>query len=303
MTFIKKIPIPMGGLILAIISLANYFLQQGAKDVGTLLAWFAIVLLLLLSCRIILDFRQILIDMNNPMIASVAPTYTMSIFGIATFLHQFETITGFATTLWYFGVILHVALMVYFAFRFVFTRQLTINSLYPSWFITFIGIGVITFTSPIFNDVIGTIFFYIAIINYSILLPLILYRVIKTAYDEKPHFPLLTILTAPTSLCLAGYITITDEHSTTIVAIAFVISQALYLVALYFLSNLWKLQFYPSFAAFTFPLVITAIAAHLANSVLKLPFLDFLVLFELTIASLVTLIVTIRYAFFIFTKE
>lgn len=299
MTFIKNIPIPMAGLILAIVSLGNFLIQQNAIIVGNSLVWISILLIVLLSARVFTDFESIQKDFKNPLIASVAPTFTMAALGIAAYLHHFQTLELLSTIIWYCAILLHVAFMAYFTYQFVIKQDLTIESLYPSWFITYIGIGVITFTSPAFNLTVGSIFFIIALINYVILIPLMLYRVFKTTYNEKPTLPLLTILTAPTSLCLAGYLTIMESPNTIFVTLFLIISQVFYLIALYFLPNIWRLSFYPSFAAFTFPLVITAIAANLANSVLNIPYFNIIIIVEGIIAGLVTLVVFIRYGQFL----
>lgn len=300
MTFIKQIPIPMAGLILAIVSLGNYMIQQRLPILGTTFVWIAILLLVLLTIRVFIDFQSIQNDFKNPMIAAVAPTFTMATFGVAVYLNSFIALQSLASILWYGAIILHLAFIAYFTFHFVFKRDLTIDSLYPSWFITYIGIGVITLTSPSFNLLIGQIFLVLALINYVVLIPLMLYRVFKTTYNEKPALPLLTILTAPTSLCLAGYITIAETPNFVFVLILFIISQAFYLIALYYLPNVWRLSFYPSFSAFTFPLVITAIAATLANSVLNIPYFNVILAIELLIAVAVTLTVFIYYIKFLF---
>lgn len=300
MTFIKQIPIPMAGLILAVVSLGNYMIQQQLPVLGTIFVWIAISLLVLLTVRVFIDFKGIQKDFKNPMIAAVAPTFTMATFGVAVYLNSFVALQSIATLLWYGAIILHLAFIAYFTFNFVFKRDLTIDSLYPSWFITYIGIGVITLTSPSFSLLIGQIFLVLALVNYVVLIPLMLYRVFKTTYNEKPALPLLTILTAPTSLCLAGYITIVETPNFAFVLILFIISQAFYLVALYYLPNVWRLSFYPSFSAFTFPLVITAIAATLANTVLKIPYFNVILAVELIIAVIVTFTVFIHYAKFLY---
>ena len=299
MTFIKKIPIPMAVLILAIVSLGNFMIHENLNNFGAVLVWVGIFLIILLSIRVITDFEAIKNDFKNPMIASVSPTFTMALFGIAAYLHHFESLVSFSTILWYLAIALHLAFMGYFTYQFVIKRDLTIQSLYPSWFITYIGIGVIAFTSPNFNLFVGKVFLVLCVINYFVLVPLMLYRVFRTKYDEQPTLPLLTILTAPTSLFLAGFLSIAANPNHAFVVVVLIISQLLYLVALYFLKNIVSLSFYPSFAAFTFPLVITAIAASLANDLLNIPYFNIIVDVEVFISMAVTLFVYIRYMMFL----
>lgn len=299
MTFIKQIPIPIAGLILAIVSLGNYLIQQSATLAGSILVWIAIFMMFLLLLRVFTDFKSIQHDFKNPMIASVSPTITMALFGIAVYLHSFNQLVIVSNILWYISILLHLSFIAYFTFNFVIKRDLTIQSLYPSWFITYIGIGIIAVTSSTFNVIIGDVFLVLAMINYVILIPLMLYRIFKTTYNEKPALPLLTILTAPTSLCLAGYLTVIENPNLIFVTILLIMSSALYLIALYFLPNIWRLPFYPSFAAFSFPLVITVVAATLANGVLQIPYFNFIIAIEFIIAASVTLTVFIRYVIFL----
>lgn len=59
MSFIKKIPIPMAGLILAIVSLGNFMLQRQFEVVGHIFVWIAILLIAFLTLRVVVDFQSI----------------------------------------------------------------------------------------------------------------------------------------------------------------------------------------------------------------------------------------------------
>ena len=79
----------------------------------------------------------------------------------------------------------------------------------------------------------------------------------------------------------------------------------LYILALVKAIGYLKLKFYPSYAAFTFPFVISAIAtkqtmACLANMKQPLPILQYLVLIETVIATLFVIYTFVRFMQFIF---
>ena len=64
------------------------------------------------------------------------------------------------------------------------------------------------------------------------------------------------------------------------------------------------MPFYPSYAAFTFPFVISAIAMKmtmnfLANNGYAIPFINYLVLFQTIIATLLVIYTLIRFIIFI----
>ena len=58
---------------------------------------------------------------------------------------------------------------------------------------------------------------------------------------EASAVPLITILTAPGSLCLAGYLSVFKEGSALFVALMLVLSQAIYFCVVFYMKKCWKL--------------------------------------------------------------
>lgn len=86
------------------------------------------------------------------------------------------------------------------------------------------------------------------------------------------------------------------------------VATVLYLFALVKAVEYLKLKFYPSYAAFTFPFVISAIAtkqtmACLANMGQPMPVLQYMVLVETVIAVAFVVYTFIRFMGFIFAKN
>lgn len=90
--------------------------------------------------------------------------------------------------------------------------------------------------------------------------PVIIYRYIK--YPEIPDMnkPLTCIYTALFSILIVGYLNSAETISNTFVIILYILSCIFYLFALYKLITFRNIEFYPSFSAFTFPFVISALA-------------------------------------------
>ena len=83
-----------------------------------------------------------------------------------------------------------------------------------------------------------------------------------------------------------------------------VLSLIIYIIVLCNLPKYLKMPFYPSYAAFTFPFVISAIAMKmtmnfLANNGYAIPFINYLVLFQTIIATLLVIYTLIRFIIFI----
>ena len=63
-------------------------------------------------------------------------------------------------------MILHFILMIYFVAVHIFPTKIELEHIYPSWFITFVGIGVIPNTSQLFINELGKIVFWVALFFY-----------------------------------------------------------------------------------------------------------------------------------------
>ena len=120
------------------------------------------------------------------------------------------------------------------------------------------------------------------------------YRYIKFPVKMDPPKPLFCIFTAPAALCLAGYIQSVAPKSAAMVIGMLVLASALYIMVLV------KLPGYPSYAAFTFPFVITAIAtkqsmACLTKMGMAVAWLSPVVLVETIIAAVLVIYALVRY--------
>ncbi|MFJ7666716.1 TDT family transporter [Lysinibacillus sp. NPDC097195] len=258
--FLKNIPLPICGLILALVSLGNLLKTESMPIFGSIIGLIGMILMSFVLFKIMFTFKHTLANLQNPIVASVAPTFTMSCMVICTYFLHFESIKPLLSWLWLGIVCLHFILMFYFTYNFLVVKSVRIQDIYPSWFITFVGIGVITITSINFYPEFGRWIFWLTLALYLILLPIILYRVFRVKNMEDATMPLITIIAAPGSLCLTGYLNAFDDKNILIVTLLFALSQGLYFIILSQLPKLLAVDFYPSYAGFTFPLVISATA-------------------------------------------
>lgn len=260
--FLKKVPVPMCGLILGLASLGNLLFSLGYPTLSTVYSVLACGLMVIILLKIIFTMKHTIKSLNDPIVASVSPTFTMSWMVICVFLNRLFPGAPIIHLLWLISVFLHFILMIYFVTLHIFPTKIELEHVYPSWFITFVGIGVIPNTSAAFNIELGQIVIWVALFFYLILLPLILKRVFVLKKMKEATLPLITIITAPGSLCLAGYLSVVEDKSKFLILALFVLSQSLYILTLCVMLKLLKLPFYPSYAAFTFPLVISATAIN-----------------------------------------
>lgn len=300
MQMIKKIPLPVTGVMLGMAALGN-LLQTYSEGVRLACGVIAAILGILFIIKVIVLPKQFAEDMNNPIMASVSGTFSMALMLLAGYAKPY--MKGGAIIIWYFGIVLHIALIIYFTVKFM--LHLKLPKVFASYFIVYVGIAVAAVTAPVFEKTaIGTAAFWFGFICALLLLALVTARYVKCKEVPEPAQPLFCIYTAPVSLCLAGYIQSVMPKSLVLIGFMAILASLIYLVVLVKLPSYLRLKFYPSYAAFTFPFVISAIAmkmtmACLANMGQPLPFLKYVVLIETIIASVLTVYALIRFVIFL----
>ena len=294
---IEKIPIPICGLILAFLSLGNLL-----NDTHTLLkvacGIIGIALLILILSKLVLYPKKIKEDFKNPIIASNSGTFSMSLMILSTYISPF--MPSIAYGIWILGVALHILLIVYFTHHFI-IRNFNISTVYPSYWIVFVGITMGAITAHAHNlDEIGFIFFLVGFIGMIFTFPLVIYRYINYKDIPNANKPLICIFTAVLSILIVGYLNSYNDTSIEFLMIMYIFACIFYIFALTKLIEYRNLEFYPSFAAFTFPFVISGLATKgviskigpniILNSVLSI---------ETVIATAIVLYVLIRYMKFL----
>jgi len=297
---IKKIPLPMSGLMLALASAGNLLAGYGNSYRYTLGALSAI-LFLLLSIKIAVYPESLAEGFENPVVASVLPTFSMGMMIFPAYIKAFSQ--PLALVIWIMGLLLHIVLMGSFTKKYMF--NFGIKKVFPSYFIVYVGIICGSMTAPALGlAAIGRYIFWFGLAAYIVLLPIILYRIAAVREIPEPALPTIVIMTAPSSLCLAGYLSTFQEKSISMIVFLGALSLIMLISVLACMPRLLKLKFYPSYSAFTFPFVITSIAAKgtlaflgkagFSTAIFKYP----MILLEIWSLAMV-LYVLARYVFFL----
>ena len=222
----------------------------------------------------------------------------MSLMILSTYLIQIEP--NIAYTIWIIGIVLHILLIIYFTYHFI-ARNFDISNVFPSYWIVFVGITMGAITSNVHGiKEIGFVFFIIGFIAMLITLPLVLFRYLKYSDIPDGNKPLICIFTAVLSILIVGYLNSAQNISTEFITVLYIIACVFYMFALSKFIEYRTLDFYPSFSAFTFPFVISALATkgiskQLGSNLL----LDTILKIEIAIAILIVLYVLIKYINFL----
>ena len=261
--FFKKIPLALSSLVLALFSLSNQISHYTLIAQGI---WcLASIGFLLILGRLILGFEQIREDLRNPVVASAFASFFMAAFLFASRLPVAQT--GLSVT-WVGLLGLYIAYIIFFSLRFL--RPLSLNQVYPSWFVVYVGpaISLMTVPASIPTSIKGLILGVTGFATLA-LFPLVLWRMRQIAI---PHLyqPILAILAAPLALLITSSIKSNQRPATIILLALLLFSQAFFFYALNLFVKLVRKGFMPLFAAFSFPLVNSTNAFKAATTSLKL---------------------------------
>lgn len=250
---IAKVPIPIAGVSLGVVSLGNLLPFLPIRITCAALGCFLIALLV---GRMIAFPVSVAKDFRNSIFASVSGTFFMAIMQLATYLHPYSA--NAALVLWAGAIAGHIMLIFWFTFRYM--RNLDLEEVFPTYFICYVGIIVASATSPVFGmQDMGMALFYFGFVCYIVLFVLITLRFFRHKVAE-PAKPLFCIYTAPASLSIVGYLACSPEPNPLFVYLLLIFAQAFFVAVLVHLPKFIKGGFYPSYAAMTFPFVITATA-------------------------------------------
>lgn len=299
---IRNVPIPTAGVMLGLAALGNLLgpyslLMKYACGLS------AAFLGALLIAKIVCCPKAVKDELNSSSIfGSVFATFFMALMQLATYIAPFTPAAG--ELLWMGAVGGHFALMAWFTWRYLF--HFSLREVFPTYFIAYVGIVVASVTAPVFgHHAMGETIFWFGFSAYAALFVLVTARYVRCREIAEPAKPLFCIYAAPMSLSLAGYLASVEEKSLVMAAVMQVLAQVLFFAVLSQMPRLLRLPFYPSYAAFTFPFVITAVAlreslAYGARMGVALPeWLSALLAAETILAAGIVCYVFVRYLHFL----
>lgn len=299
---ISHVPVPIAGLSLGLAALGN-LVQEYTESLRYVCGGIAFLLLAMLLVRCLIFFKDVKKEFENPLIFSVSGTIYMTLMQLSGYIYP--ALPVFATIVWLASILAHLTLIVLFTKKFLF--PLNIKNIYASCFVTYVGIIVGSVTSATFQmQWLGEILFYFGFICYFFIFVLITFRYRKH-YDSIADMakPVFCIYAAPMSLSIAGYMGAFTNPNLTFLIVLEVIAHGLLIIVLIQLKKFLKLTFYPSYAAFTFPFVISAFATtKVLNYAQQMnhttyPLIKGIQIIEMVFASFMVLYTLIRYIMYL----
>lgn len=303
---IKKVPIPLGGLALALASLgiliAHWF--EAIKPICGILSLVLLVALVLKAFMYPKDFQK---DIKNPMIAAVVPISFIAIGVLDTYIA--DLLPLLAKYIWVFCLAIMIYLLIWFLLKFV-INNFSLKDVYTSWYIPFVGLCVMAWISPTFGmKWLGYWLFWIGFITNLLVSIPTFYRYFKFESPESAK-PMFAIFPAPFASTLAAYLSVVDgEPNLLFVVVLIAISQILFILTITKLPTFLKKPFYPSWVGMTFPFLITSSMLMDGTKLLRthgypIPgFVDLIYIGEIIFATIMVIYVFAHYCRFLFEKE
>lgn len=259
--FINKIPIPLNSLSFAFAILGN-LLRPYSESLRIVMGIIALSCLLLFLLRVIFDYDNVKHILKRSLPHSVLGAGTMSLMVLSTYIRPY--FPSVALSVWYIAIVIHLVITITLLKKYI--PKFDINNVYPTWFTIGVGLVVGSVTSPVMNTVpLGIVLFYVGIIGYVIIKTLVIRRLIKGAPLSNMDKPTTVVLGAPTSLLILGYLSVFPNPNAYIMYILITVALIMYVYALFALVSSVKTEFYPCYAAMTFPFVISSLAFRMSN--------------------------------------
>lgn len=300
---IKKVPIPAAGVALGLAALGN-LLQPYTEIAHGLCGGLSLFLVSMLVAKVILFPSMIRSDLQNSILASVSATFFMTLMQLAGYLAPVAIVPAFG--LWCAAIVGHFTLMAWFTAHYI--RRFKLSEVFPTYFICYVGIIVAAVTSPAFGmEAFGRGIFWFGLACFAVLLATVVARYLKHEIPE-PARPLFCIFAAPLGLSLVGYLAVTPNPDPLFVGVLMGLGQVMLVGVATQLPKFIALKFYPSYAAMTFPFVISAMAfgkgaqaLYAAGATIPaLPVVEALIALETVFAAVMVTYVFVHYMKFFF---
>ena len=290
----KKLPLVFSGCLLGLAGAGN-LIADTWPVLSHLLSLIGLVLWIFFLILHLFNWEETKQELTKPPLLSGMATFPMAGMILSTYvLRLVPSMPILAQLLWWFSFILDLALIAYFSRRFVGVEERA--SATPSWTVLYVGIAVAALTYP----VVGLIQIAYLTVTFGFLATCFLYPLIYSDLKKNPLTPALLgqegIYCAPFSLLLAALVRIGGlALPTWALLLLMLVSQSFFIFVLTRLPKILKQGFQPAFSALTFPTIISATSLKMAQGILKLPFLDYLVLAETVICLTILFFVLVAY--------
>ena len=275
----KKLPLVFSGCLLGLAGAGN-LIADTWPVLSHLFSLTGLVLWIFFLLFHLGNWSETKRELTKPSLLSGMATFPMAGMILSTYVFRlFPALPLVAQGLWWFSFLLDLVLIAGFTIKFACSGRRAHAT--PSWTVLYVGIAVAALTYPL----VGIIEIAYVTLSFGFLLTFYLYPLIYSDLKKHP-LPLALlgqegIYCAPFSLLLASLVRVGGTSLPAWLLIVMILaSQAFYFFVMIRLPKIVKGGFQPAFSALTFPTIISATSLKMAQGILRLPFVDYLVIAE-----------------------
>jgi exfoliative toxin A/B len=262
---IENMPVQILTTTVGALTLSNVYKILGYTWIRHITMWFATVIIVGYTAKIILYFDTFKKEYNNTILSSLYAGFTMILMILGSYYFEFNKLFG--KSIWMGSIILHALHILIFTYKNV-LKGIKKENFIPSWFVTYNGIMTSTVAGTVMNEpALGKIIVYYGIVVFFIIIPFIVIKIKKEGIIEA-FIHTQAILLAPSSLCLVGYLNFIENFNPVIVYILYIIIFLTLLFVIYMIPKFFSYKFTPGFAGLTFPMAIGVMASIKMSSFL-----------------------------------
>ena len=256
---LKRMPVPVLPTFVSALTLSNVYGGMGYTWFRCLTMAVATVVIICYIVKIILYPSVCASEYKQTVPSSLYAGFTMCLMILGSF--YYEKGLGFGKVIWLCAVIIHAIHICIFTYNNVIKKR-DINTTVPSWFVTYNGIMVSCVTGGSMNmkPLLQAITIY-GIIIYLILIPIMIYRLIKVPVKPAVYHTMAVVL-APCSLCVVSLLNTFDSPSKPLLFFLYFCVLASLLFIIVKLPDFFSFDFVPGFAGLTFPMAIGIVATN-----------------------------------------
>lgn len=299
---IERIPLPLAGPMLGFAAMGGV-IENYSETAKLICVAISVCLLVLLLLKIGTCLDMVKEELEDPVNCSIFAAFSMGLLMLTAYLKPY--VGDSVSIIWILALAVHVYLLVYFNGHFIYYK-FNIKNVYASFFIFYAGLAMSSMTAPN-SDMreIGRWFFWAGFLFTVIIAVPIIKRYVKVKEIPEQYLPLICIFAAPASLLLAGYLYCFENPMAWLVIGLTVLALVLYVLVLAAGLKYIVMPFNPSFAAYTFPFVISAAALKEAFIALNqwgypVTYLKWIVDFQTVLAVALLIYVTLLFLKYIF---
>lgn len=265
---LAHLPIPLFAIVMGTSGLAiawkkaHYVLGLPA-EVGLFLQWWALLLFVMIAlgylAKLIAHRDMVIKEFAHPVRLNFFPAISIGLLLLAAAFA--ETHPAFAAALWMIGAPLHLCFTVAVMSSWIHNTRYDIKHANPAWFIPVVGNVIVPVAGVAFAPVgISWFFFSVGLVFWLVLLTIVMYRLFFHEPLPERLTPTLFILIAPPSVAFIAWLQLNGGQIDAVAQILYNVALFLTLLLAANAMRFFRLPFYLSTWAYSFPLAAITIA-------------------------------------------